>query len=59
LRYLRFMIQQNTPDFLNYSDDINADFEILKREIENTTTRTSWMKELSEYLKTNKPEFKV
>ena len=59
LRYLRFMIQQNTPDFLNYSDDINADFEILKREFENTTTRTSWMKELSEYLKTNKPEFKV
>ncbi len=59
LRCLRFMIQQNTPDFLNYSDDIKVDFAILKREFENTTARTSWMKELSGYLKTNKSEFKV
>jgi hypothetical protein len=59
LRYLRFMIQQNTPDFLNYSDDINVDFAILKTEMKNSTNKSTWMKELSQYLETNKSKYKV
>lgn len=53
LRYLRFLIQCNSPEFLNYSDDINNDFEFILKEIKNTSERLSWMNDFITFTKKN------
>lgn len=43
LRYLRFMIQVNTPDFLDYHDKIVADKKFIQSTITNSPQKESWM----------------
>ena len=59
LRYVRFMIQQNTPDFLDYNGEMERDFAYLKTSIQNSEMKTTWMLEFSQYLKANNSKYKV
>ena len=59
LRYVRFMIQLNTPDYLNYNDNMDSDFVMIKCEILDSDYKESWMQELSQYLLSIKSNYKI
>lgn len=43
LRYLRFLIQSNSPDFLGYNDNKNEDYSIITEAISGAVEKASWM----------------
>lgn len=59
IRYVRFMIQLNTPDFLDYNDDLVTDFKIIKHSIENAIVKVEWMNHLLAYLDANPTDFQI
>lgn len=50
IRYVRFMIQINSPDFLGYSDNIEEDFQQIKAEINAANQKETWMIDFIQYL---------
>lgn len=50
-RYLRFLIQSQSPVFLNYSSKIDEDYQILRQHIRsNKHTDSPWISFLNSYL---------
>lgn len=53
IRYLRFLIQTESPAFLGYDDDIENDFNIITKAIENCQKKESWMTHFQSFVKNN------
>lgn len=55
LRYLRFLIQVNSPDFLGYNHKKNEDYSIITKAISTAGVEESWMPYFKEFI-TNNPK---
>jgi hypothetical protein len=53
LRYLRFLIQVNSPDFLGYNENKKEDYKIIAQAITNADEKESWMVFFEGFLKNN------
>jgi len=49
LRYVRYLIQSNAPDFLDYNKDIPDDLKFICAAIEQANEKESWMFQFLEY----------
>ena len=49
LRYVRYLIQLNAPDFLDYRREIPDDLKIIYAAIEQTKEEETWMSQFLEY----------
>lgn len=44
VRYIRFVIQWNTPDFIGYHDDMTADRRLIEAAIQKASHKSEWMR---------------